>query len=85
MITIIICWIRLSHIISTTNKATMSVLFSFWYDTMSLSRWLFVESKLFEFAMEGVSVLLVFERSRGCMRFVSLGKETMHWLVAIME
>jgi len=34
---------------------------------------------------EGVAILCVFERSRGFMHSVSLGKATVLWLVAIME
>lgn len=42
---------------------------------MGLSRWIFVESKYFEFAMEErVIVLRVFERNRSFMCYVSLGK-----------
>jgi hypothetical protein len=60
--------------------------FSFWCAVMGLFRWIFVESKSFEFAMEeGVHVLCVFERGRGFMCYVSLGKAFMPWLVAIVE
>jgi hypothetical protein len=34
---------------------------------------------------EGVSVLRVFERSRGFMRSISMGKVIVQWLLAIME
>lgn len=43
---------------------------------MGLSRWFFIESKPFEFALEGVPVLHVYERSRDFMCSVSMGKAT---------
>lgn len=53
---------------------------------MGLSRWFFVETKSFEFAMEeGVSVSRVFERSRGIMHSISMGNVTVLWLLAILE
>lgn len=53
---------------------------------MGLSRWIFVESKSFEFALdEGVHVLRVSERSKGFMHSVSLGKVIVLWLVDFME
>jgi hypothetical protein len=60
--------------------------FSFWCAAMGLSRWFFVETKSFEFAMEeGVSVSRGFERSRGIMCSTSMGKVTVLWLLAILE
>jgi len=54
--------------------------------TMGLSRWFFVEAKSFEFALEkGISVLRFFERSRGFMRSISIGRVIVHWLLATME
>jgi hypothetical protein len=43
-------------------------------------------AKSFEFTMEeGASVLRVFERSRGLVRFVSLGRVIVNWLLATIE
>jgi hypothetical protein len=45
-----------------------------------------VEAKSFEIALEeGVLVLRVFERSRGIVHFVSVGRVSVNWLLATME
>lgn len=52
---------------------------------MGNSRWFFVKSKLFEFAVEGVAVLQIYERSRGILCSVFLGEVSVAWLLAIVE
>jgi hypothetical protein len=59
---------------------------SAWCVAMGLSKWFYVESKPFEFAMEvGIPVLCIFERSRYYVRSVFLGKALNFWLLAVME
>ena len=53
---------------------------------MGVSGWLYLESKSFKFAVEeGVSVLLIFERSRSVLCSVFLGKISMSWLLETVE
>lgn len=44
---------------------------------IGLSRWCFVETNSFEFALEvGVSVFCIFEQNKGFMSSISMGKES---------
>jgi hypothetical protein len=66
--------------------AKASSTLSFRVFAMGFLRWLFVEVKSIEFAFKvGVLVLRVFERSRGTVCSVFLGKVTVSWLLATLE
>lgn len=53
---------------------------------MGFLRWFYIEAKSFKFAVEeGVSVLWIFERSRGVLRSVFLGKVSVAWLLDMVE
>jgi hypothetical protein len=53
---------------------------------MRLSKWFYIETKSFEFALKvGISVLRIFERSRGYMCYVSLGKASILRSLPVME
>lgn len=53
---------------------------------MGYSSWFCIEAKSFEFTFEvDVWVLLVFERNRGFVHLVLLGKVTVSWLLDTIE
>lgn len=53
---------------------------------MGVYGWLLVEAKLFEFVVdEGVSILRIFERSKGILKSVFLGKGSGLWLETVKD